>query len=232
MLFELLMKIHWSQFSRRVNREYPTFVQLAPVDNGCCEARSTNRIRTEISYEYRVKIKIEKSNDNFDGLKWIIKNKSIELPNCSTCPHNYLAMDNGDQMSEIVFKFISFIYRETSIRTSIHRSQIEQCEHRGGRNILQVRQYFRYVVPKNVSFHFLFLRRKIEWKQTIFYSNSSSWWIVIIIEIIFFSIRYSFAFRWTRIITDICWFLFPWLLVDSLNFKWKANHRLIFVVNP
>jgi hypothetical protein len=32
--------------------------------------------------------------------------------------------------------------KEESKFTSIHRSQIEQCEHRGGRNILHVRQYF------------------------------------------------------------------------------------------
>jgi hypothetical protein len=42
-------------------------------------------------------------------------------------------------MSRIEDEFILEVH--TSL-TSIHRSQIEQCEHRGGRNILHVRQYF------------------------------------------------------------------------------------------
>jgi hypothetical protein len=41
-------------------------------------------------------------------------------------------------------KQVDFLLRNIVVIkfTSIHRSQIEQCEHRGGRNNLHVRQYF------------------------------------------------------------------------------------------
>lgn len=37
------------------------------------------------------------------------------------------------------------------ILTSIHRSQMEQCEQRGGRNILHVRQYLISASPEKNS---------------------------------------------------------------------------------
>jgi hypothetical protein len=45
-------------------------------------------------------------------------------------------------MIECLNRNENLIEDKMKIFTSIHRSQIEQCEHRGGRNNLHVRQYF------------------------------------------------------------------------------------------
>ncbi len=60
-----------------------------------------------------------------------------------TYQHNYLAKDNDDRMSRIININLVLFNLILKIKfTSIHRSHIEQCEHRGGRYILHVRQYF------------------------------------------------------------------------------------------
>lgn len=62
-------------------------------------------------------------------------------------------MDNDDQKSRIINgnRCIEG-WREHEIEfTSIHRSQREQCEQRGGRNNRHVRQYFKYTEPRRMK---------------------------------------------------------------------------------
>lgn len=111
-----------------------------------------DKMRRERSYEYREEIKIEKNNDNYDDLisreekKHTISNSIQWEKSMRPYQHNYSTMDNDDQKSRIINgkQMCWRLVRENWIEfTSIQRSQMEQCEQRGGRNNRHVRQYFK-----------------------------------------------------------------------------------------